>query len=233
MHEKLVEVREKYESLSMREQVMLVMAVAVAVSFIWFQFISEPMYNQTKQASTQLNTLEQSVKKLQQQHQSLLNRRASDPHREVKDRIALIDKQLQNVNKQLAEKFHGLIEPKQMAQVLESVLKKHKDLKLISVRSLASERLIKPEDEFVEANDNKSGRSDEATEQNKVEVYRHGLQIEFEGNYLATLDYLKTLESLDWEFYWDGVQLQVTDYPKSRVVITVHTLSLRDSWLGV
>jgi MSHA biogenesis protein MshJ len=232
MHEKLVEIREKYENLSMREQVMLIAAVVIALSFIWFQFISEPMYNRTKQASTELGTIEQSVEKLRQQHQGLLNRRASDPHREIKDRIALINQQLQNTNKQLAEKFHGLIEPKQMAQVLESVLKKHRSLKLISVRSLASERLIKPEDEFAEAND-RPGRSDEVTDQGKVEVYRHGLQIEFEGNYLATLDYLKTLESLDWEFYWDAVQLQVMDYPKSRVVITVHTLSLRDSWLGV
>jgi MSHA biogenesis protein MshJ len=233
MQERLAELKQKYEALSLREQVMLAAAIAVAIGFIWFQFISEPMYLQTKQASTELTTLQQSVDKLEQQHQSLLARRASDPHRDLKDRIALIDQQLEKANKQLSEKFHGLIEPRQMAEVLESVLKRHTDLKLIRVRSLASERLIEPQDEFVESANPAEPGKQHAEDKTKVEVYRHGLQIEFEGNYLATLEYLRTLESLDWEFYWDAVQLEVTDYPKSRVLITVHTLSLRDSWIGV
>lgn len=231
MQATLAELREKYQELSLREQVLLVAALLVAIGFCWFMFVSEPMYLQTKKLSSELNTLEQSVNKLRQQHQALLARRASDPHRDLKDRIALVDQQLKKVDKQLAEKFHGLIEPRQMAQVLESVLKKHHDLKLLSVRSLASEQLLQPE--AVDEQDEKSPAVGDEKQQPRVEVFRHGLQIEFEGNYLATLNYLKTLEQLDWEFYWDAVQLEVTNYPTSRVVITVHTLSLRDSWIGV
>ena len=233
MQEKLAELREKYEELSLREQVMIVATFLVVVGFVWFQFLSDPMYRETKQLSTELNTLEQSVDKLRQQYQALSTRRASDPHRDLKDRIVLIDQQLSKVNQQLGARFHGLIEPRQMAQVLESVLKQHKDLKLLSVRSLASEQLIQPESEIRDADSEKSGVVEDKSQQTRVDVFRHGLQIEFEGNYLATLDYLKALEGLDWEFYWDAVQLVVTDYPSSRVVITVHTLSLRDSWIGV
>jgi len=232
MREKLAELKEKYEDLSLREQVMLVATFVVAIAFIWFQFISEPMYLKTKQVSTELDKQLLVVEKLSKQHDSLLARRASDPHRDLKDRIVLIEQDLVKVNQQLADKFHGLIEPKQMAQVLESILKQHKDLKLLSVRSLASEQLIQPE-ELSDLEENVTERADGAQQNTRVEVFRHGLQIEFEGNYLATLNYLKTLEGLDWEFYWDAVQLKVTEYPKSTVVITVHTLSLRDSWIGV
>ncbi len=230
MQEKFAMLRDKYEELSLREQLMLVATTVVVIAFAWFQFISEPVYRVTKQTSTELVTQLQNLEKLREQHQSLETRRANDPHRELKDRIALIDQKLEKVNKQLAEKFHGLIEPRQMAQVLESVLKKHKNLKLLSVRSLASEHLIQPKEDF---EDEATIVGERETKQEQVEVFRHGLQIEFEGNYLATLEYLKTLEALDWEFYWDAVQLEVTDYPKSRVTITVHTLSLRDSWIGV
>lgn len=230
MQEKLAELKEKYDELSLREQVLLVAAVLVAIVILWFMLISEPLYLDTKKLSTELNTVEQGVHKLKKQHQSLIARRASDPHRDLKDRITLTDQQLEKINKQLAEKFHGLIEPKQMAQVLESVLKKHKNLKLLSVRSLVSEQLIQPQEN---SEDDQSRVAEDEHQEARVEVFRHGLQIEFEGNYLATLDYLKTLEELDWEFYWDAVQLEVTDYPASRVVITVHTLSLRDSWIGV
>jgi len=232
MQEKFAELKEKYEDLSLREQILLVAAGFVAMGLIWFMLLSEPLYIETKKLSTELNKIEQGLEKLKQQHQSLAARRASDPHRDLKDRIALIDQQLVKVNQQLAEKFHGLIEPQQMAMMLESVLKKHNDLKLLSVRSLASEPLIQP-DAAAEAEEESGRGDDEKQKQARVDVFRHGLQIEFEGNYLATLDYLKTLEALDWEFYWDAVQLEVTDYPMSRVVITVHTLSLRDSWIGV
>ena len=230
MQEKLAELRETYEALSLREQVLLVAALLVALGIGWYMLLSEPMYLQTKSLSTELETVEKAVAKLKQQHQSLLARRASDPHRDLKDRIVLLDKQLEKVNQQLAEKFHGLIEPRQMAQVLESVLHKNKDLKLLSVRSLASEPLLQP---AVSDENGEARQVEDKEQQERVDVFRHGLQIEFEGNYLATLNYLKTLEALDWEFYWDAVALEVTDYPTSRVVITVHTLSLRDSWIGV
>ena len=110
MQEKLTELREKYEELSLREQVMLVATLLVVIGFAWFQFVSDPMYRETKQTSTELNTLEQSVDKLRQQYQTLSARRASDPHRDLKDRIVLIDQQLSKVNQQLGEKFHGLID---------------------------------------------------------------------------------------------------------------------------
>jgi len=233
MREKLAELKEKYEDLSLREQAMLIATLVAAIAFIWFQFISEPMYLQTKQASTELEKQQQAVEKLRAQHQSLVARRASDPHRDLKDRIVLIDQDLVKINKKLADKFHGLIEPKQMAQVLESILKQHKDLKLLSVRSLASEQLIQPESVADENEGSEVRGTNDGQQMARVEVFRHGLQIKFEGNYLATLDYLKTLEGLDWEFYWDAVQLEVSEYPKSTVLITVHTLSLRDSWIGV
>ena len=233
MQGKFAELKEKYEDLSLREQVMLVAAVAAVIGFSWFQFLSEPMYRATKQTSTELSTQLQTVEKLRGQYQSLDARRASDPHRDLKDRIVLIDQSLAKVDQQLAEKFHGLIEPRQMAEVLESVLKKHSELKLLSVRSLASVQLIQPKENLQEGDQITVTALEDDAKQARVEVFRHGLQIEFEGNYLATLNYLKTLEALDWEFYWDAVQLDVTDYPKSRVIITVHTLSLRDSWIGV
>ena len=134
-----------------------------------------------------------------------------------------------------------------MASVLESILQQHGQLKLVSVKSLPAQPLIRPDAEQPEPEKLAVGDSVIATvetvdslaqakpepENSNVEVYRHGLQMEFEGNYLAALNYLKALEALQWEFYWDAVQLEVTKYPRSKIIITVHTLSLRDSWIGV
>ena len=64
-------------------------------------------------------------------------------------------------------------------------------------------------------------------------AYKHGLRIEFEGDYMTTLDYIRGLESLELRFLWDSLEFQVEEYPRSRVSITVFTLSLDQDWIGV
>ena len=98
----------------------------------------------------------------------------------------------------------------------------------VNIAELSSEPVISPN---ASGTDKAAKPTDSGREQ--VAVYRHGVEIVFRGSYLATLDYLQSLQSLPWDFYWDGVQLQVEDYPKAQVRITVYTLSLKRGWIGV
>ena len=115
-----------------------------------------------------------------------------------------------------------LIKPAQMAKVLEAVLTRQTDLKLYRVANLPTEDLLTTK--------NAQGKSAKST---KAGVYKHGLQIEFRGSYLSTLAYLKALNDLPWDFYWDELALNVQEYPESHITITVHTLSLEEGWIGV
>ena len=223
MQAKLQQVVAKFEALSLREKVLVMASIGTAVLIGWYLLLSEPLYLKTKQHQQQAASLDKAIAELNKQVQSLQQRKNEDPHRELKQRIAQLDTQVQRLDVELRDKFHGLIEPRQMANVLESVLKDHKDLVLVRVQSLEAVPLISPEE----------GEAKDKQETKQVEVYRHGMQVEFEGSYLATLDYLQTLENLPWEFYWDAVELEVKEYPRARIVITVHTLSLRDAWIGV
>jgi len=222
MHAKLQALATKFEALSLREKVLVLASMATTLLIGWYLLVSEPLYLKTKQDQQQAETLNKAVAELNKQLQSLQRRQNEGPHRELKQRIAQLDEQIQRLDVELRDKFHGLIEPRQMASVLESVLQQHKDLVLVRVQSLEAVPLITQSEE--------SAKDDQTPQ---VEVYRHGMQVEFEGSYLATLDYLRTLENLPWEFYWDSVELDVKEYPRARIVITVHTLSLRDAWIGV
>ena len=222
MKAKIQQLANKFEALSGREKTLVLISAASAILIGWFMLVSEPLYLSTRQNQLQAESLDKAIGDLSKQLQSLQRRKHEDPHRELKQRIAQLNGHIERLDVELRDKFHGLIEPRQMANVLESVLQQHKDLVLVRVQSLAAVPLITQGD----ASANPDGVP-------QVEVYRHGMQVEFEGSYLATLDYLKTLEQLPWEFYWDAVQLDVEDYPKARIIITVHTLSLRDAWIGV
>ena len=222
MRKKLNLLATKFDALLPREKILVIASIAVALLVGWYLFVAEPLYLKAVQHRAQTASISKEVTGLKKQVQKLQQRKNEDPHRELKQRVSQLDEHIASLDVQLREKFHGLIEPRQMADVLESVLKQHKDLVLLRVQSLEAVPLITNTDEGADPD-----------KQQEVEVYRHGMQVEFEGNYLATLDYLKTLEALPWEFYWDSVQLDVEDYPRARIIITVHTLSLRDAWIGV
>ena len=50
---------------------------------------------------------------------------------------------------------------------------------------------------------------------------------------MDTLKYLEALESLDGSFFREGIDYQVTEYPDSRVMLKLYTLSLSPGWIGV
>lgn len=221
MQASLQKILNKYSALSTRERILVVASIWVVMFVAWFNFVSDPFFKKTSQTSSQIANLISDTNALQQQHAKLLQARDRDPHRETRDRIEKLERLITKIDSSLKQKLHGLITPKQMVKVLESVLQKNKNLKLLRVKSIAAVPLLPEEEDGNE------------TPGQAVEIYRHGLQIEFEGNYLATLEYLKALEKLSWEFYWDEVQLEVQEYPTSKVVIRIHTLSLGKGWIGI
>ena len=219
---------QRFTALSLRERLLVGVSLLVAITVIWFMLLIDPMLNASKSAQAELSTVKKTGASLQQQLQALKLKQQDDPLRELKDRIAQLNQHIVQVDTQLNEKLHGLIAPKQMAKVLESVLQQHRELKLVKLQSLPAKPLVTETKPVTETRP-----ATEASQEKRAQVYRHGLQLEFEGSYLATLAYLKALQTLPWEFYWDEVRLQVDKYPQAKVTIVVHTLSLTEGWIGV
>jgi MSHA biogenesis protein MshJ len=215
-----------YLGLSLRERVLVGLSLIVGLAVIWYVLLISPMLARSQDARTRLTKLQTSLRTLEQQHQSLMLKQQQDPLRALKDRVAQLNQHLVRVDTQLKDKLHGLIAPQQMAKVLESVLQHHHELKLLKLQSLPATPLVTRD-----APTQKGQAQQKKTK--TTEVYRHGLQMEFEGSYLATLAYLKALQALPWDFYWDAVRLEVKKYPQAKVTIVVHTLSLTEGWIGV
>lgn len=72
-----------------------------------------------------------------------------------------------------------------------------------------------------------------AVESATPKIYKHGIMLELVGDYSATLRYLKNMENLPWEFYWDAVRYEVISYPKAKISILINTISLDKEWVRV
>ena len=72
-----------------------------------------------------------------------------------------------------------------------------------------------------------------ASDDELPEIYRHGLEIEFVGDFSGTVGYLRAIEALPWRLYWDSVSYTVQEHPRALVKIKLYTLSLDKGWIGV
>ncbi|MDR9435456.1 MAG: hypothetical protein RI563_01160 [Thiohalophilus sp.] len=220
MKQTLQQWAERFDALTLRERLILGVGALLVIGIVWLEFVYLAQADQNKRLSNRLQTTDSQIAALEQQITALNSESARDPDQANRRRQEKLQEQLAEVDARLQEKTASLISPAQMAQVLEAVLTQKTDLKLIAVRNLPIQPLLELSTD-AEGDYPDSG------------VYRHGMQIEFSGSYLSTLEYLQALQELKWDFYWDSLQLQVKSYPVSSVTITVHTLSLKEGWIGV
>ena len=64
-------------------------------------------------------------------------------------------------------------------------------------------------------------------------VYKHGIELTVEGNYLDLLEYQTRLEKLPWRMFFARTSVNSVDYPRVLMTITLYTLSLEEAWLVV
>lgn len=221
MKERLVQLQTKIDEMSLRERILLFLSLIAILIVIWNSLLLSPLGIQQKKLLSTLGNTQSEIAAMEQQIATILQRSKTDPDAENRAMLARYRQQVEKLEQQIRTAIRGLIKPQQMAQALEEVLTRETDLKMITVRSLGSELLVE------------STGEDEDTATEVAGVYRHGMQLEFKGSYLSALAYLEALQNLRWSFYWDGIDIVMDDYPRAHIVITVHTLSLDEGWIGV
>ncbi|MEI8055477.1 MAG: hypothetical protein WCH10_05730 [bacterium] len=55
-------------------------------------------------------------------------------------------------------------------------------------------------------------------------AFKQKISMVFNGNYLSTHEYLRSVEGLKWMIFWDELQYTVTEYPNAEIKLTVYTI---------
>jgi MSHA biogenesis protein MshJ len=219
----------KINSVTPRERFLLT-AVGIVVIYMLFELAfmqkHEKAVAKTRGEMSQLSAdiagFEAQINEISAQFEHDPDAAEKAQKKEVEGEIAAFDKQLE-------QKMGGLVTPSRMAEVLERVLLDQKGLRLANLKSLAPQPLLPSPKVDAGA----VGETKPVEPAPTVGIYRHGLVLELEGDYMSTLEYARQLERLPWKLYWDVLDYEVTQYPKARVRIQVHTLSTDAKWIGV
>ena len=206
---------------SLREKILLIAAVW-AIGYLVLDVVAlSPLAARQKVALQRLESSRSQLPQLEAQVVALQQQAAGDPDQENRRRLTELQAQMAELDARLQDLTLELISPREMSRVLEEVLLRQRGLRLVRAENLQPEPLLaEPADE---------ASPDAAT----LNVYRHGLRLEFVGSYSQIVDCLRALEGIERQLIWTSFELQVEEYPRSRVVLTVHTLSLKKEWIGV
>ncbi len=231
--EKLKEWQEKIDALNVRERAAVFFCTLFVIYFVWDMFLMQPLQVTEKQTRSQLQQRQTEQLALTSQIQSIVSEQRKDPDKANREKLQSLKSELKQIELQVEDSTQHLISPQNMAVMLETVLLKVKGLQLVSVRGLGSEPVVKPSQEVADAKQDEQVRNKPDSGGIVDNAYKHGLRIEFQGDYMSTLEYIRELENLEWGFFWERLDLEVKEYPISNVGITVFTLSLDKNWIGV
>jgi len=209
-------IAERIDEMLLRERAMLfIVVMGVLYAFASMVFFA-PLQAEQARLGKELKSKHEQMQVFDKQIQVIAEENSKGGGQ--RSRVSILREKLGSLDASLTGITQGLVPPKEMARLVEQVLKRNRALEVIRVENLPPAPLL----------DDKDGIK--TTQQT---VYKHGLRIQFKGRYADIVNYLRALESLPWKVFWGEISLQTEAYPFSTVTLVVYTLSLQQGWIGV
>lgn len=221
----LIQLQHKIDALSLRERAILLVVIAVLLFMGAEQYLWLPLDQQIARAQSQLQVVQQEQQRFSQLVIDIRKGIDYDPDAEDRQGLERLEQQTAQIDGQITTAVSGLIPPDLMALALERLLQKQSLIRFISIANLPAQPLVIAGGEKSEEN--------VALPERLSGIYRHNLEIVFEGSYEDVLTYLGELEALEWRFRWNSIDLTIQQYPAVRVRLLLHTLSLDKGLIGV
>jgi len=218
----LRDLMDRYDQLSLRERVIVLVAALLLIALIWDSTFMAPLDKDRKSKLQQIEALRAEVAGLDQSIETLVGQGAAQPQESSHARADALREEIKDIERRMAGVTSGLIAPKEMSHVLEQVLARANRMTLQGLRTLPAEGVIAPGSDPAQP----GGASG-------AQIYKHGIEIELSGGYLDTLYFLQALEALPWRFLWDSIEYTVEQYPRGHVKLRLYTLGLEEGWIGV
>jgi len=177
----------------------------------------EPILRRQKVGSQKIQQQQDEVRTMQLQLQAFSQARSSAP---AGGKQRLLEKrklELEALDRDILAKQSELVTPDRMAKMLAAMIKRNRDVELVSLRSLSGEgltRALKTKDSPLAG----------------FLLYRHGVELVVSGRYLNMLNYVTQLERLPAKIFWGSLELKAA-YPRVTLKITLYTLSPDKTWL--
>jgi MSHA biogenesis protein MshJ len=157
------------------------------------------------------------IEEFGRQEEQIRRAYAADPDRPLRVRADDLTEQIAILDERIRQHTATLVPPREMAIVLEEVLRREGTLRLTRLEYLGAEPVLEPS---------------EVGARSGAGIRRHRFEIELRGSYLPTLTYVRALEDLPWAFFWEALEYRIDEHPVGTAIIRVFTLGPEEGWVG-
>jgi len=223
----------RIDALSLRERAIMFAAAALVIITLVDKAVIDPLFRQQKMLTEQINHSQAKLAEVRNSIQQGVRAQSRDPDAENRERLKQLSEQLRQKQAELSELQKGLVSPDKMPELLEGLLRRNGGLRLVSLKTLPAANLVEQPAAGGEGGKDKLAAQTAQTATPVPPVYKHGVEIIVQGSYLDMVSYMSQLESLPWQLFWGGAQLDAEEYPQARLTLTLYTLSLDKKWLNI
>jgi len=219
----------RFDARALRERVLVFVGAIVCAILLYQTLVLDPLLLRQKRVAAQLAETRQNIKTGDDQVRKL--EMLADPDAVKRSYADALRKQLAEIDRNMQGVQRGLVPPERMAKLLEQMLDRSRGVQLVSLRTLPVQRFDNPT-AGPAAKPPETGAKP-ATKESARNIYQHSFEISLQGSYADLHDYLARLERLPSRMFWGSISLDTEHYPRLKVTLTVHTLSLNKAWLIV
>ncbi len=219
-----------YDKISKREQQIILVTVTITILLLGYLLLIEPLLLHSQRIYGETSRLEQINKNLSTQIIQTRENQYQNPNDPLREKLKQVVAEAGAMQEKINFLTKALVAPKQMVNLLEKVLTQDKQLKLISLINLPEQAMNIDGKKLQQSNTVKEVNNKQATE---ALIYQHAFEVELESTYGSTVSYLKRLDNLPWQLFWQSLKYESSEYPKGRLKIKIYTLSTSKEVLGV
>lgn len=209
---KILLLEDKLDKLQLRERVLCLVLLVVAIYMVWDFVIYTPVMAKVNQNKTAISRTENEITRLQKENAQLLIRIKAASNSKLSKRYKSLQQRSAYLKELIAQYNVNDQGPKQLSILLGNIINESTDLKLEKIEN--AEQALLPK-----------SRPDSPHNGKILDVYGYSIRMVLRGNFFSTLDFLRKMEDLPWAIYWDEINYQVSKYPMAKVTIQIHTLT--------
>ncbi|QQO85233.1 MSHA biogenesis protein MshJ [Shewanella algae] len=205
-----------FDGLSQRERIMVAGVSLLLLLFLLYLPL-ESFWLERQSNLQRLHAGQSSIKLSQQQLELYRQRLAEDPDTPLKARLGQVNRDIAALDQQLDRQMVDMVPASYMPSLLSALLERVQGIQLTGFKSVAPTPLLVV------------GKADEQ----QMNLYSHGIVLEFEGDYFAVLKFVQAVENMPDKLYWKRLDYRVSEYPKASVQLELYTLSINEDFISV
>jgi MSHA biogenesis protein MshJ len=209
----------RFDALARRERVLIAIAAIAAIVLLGYSLLIEPALDLARTDTRRSEQMHTDLANLSAQMAAL--DKGSDPDAANRQALAAVQAQWSQGDARLKSLQATMVPPEKMRAFVESLLARHPQVALVSLRTLPPAPVL----------DAKAADKDASPAGEEPNIYKHGIEIRIAGRYDDLLAYLVEVEHMPQRILWNKVTLSAEAYPRSVLTLTVYTLSLDEKWL--